>query len=52
MNFAGSDRGRALEAVALIEVVKLVATAIRFSISNFIFKRFVVVAVCAESELP
>ena len=52
MNFAGSDRGKALEAVALTEVVKLVATVVRFSIPNFIFKRFVVVDGCTESELP
>ena len=52
MNFAVSDRGKALEAVALTEVVKLVATVIRFSISNFIFKQFVVVDGCTENELP
>ena len=50
MNFTVSDRGKAPEAIALTETVK--ATVIRFSISNFIFKRFVVVDGCTESELP
>ena len=52
MNFTVSDRGKAPEAVALTEVEKLVAVVIRFSISNFIFKRFVVVDGCTENELP